>query len=407
MRNLYTCSLAELEYADLDAFLGLSASDGLRPAEGPRLDYKSEVPRDLAKYVAGLANSQGGLIVLGVAESEGRPISAPGLASGRTDLKTQLTQIIASNIDPVPQYDIAVLPIPNSPGRSLAVVRVEESTWPPHFFTQTGAIPIRRQDQVLPASRQDLEDLIRGRGEGAARVGSTQPPTLPVHRRNATNDGKPDSQTFLKVWLRPKRQLNLRMDRSLEQKLAKMVRRVFEEADVSGRRGRDYFELVFDPDHFDYHRRWRIDSTGGFLFASQVQWAKSGPSSEGKVYLVNIAVDLLKALASAKLLFDHLGSGGRCQGGVAIAFADAPVVPTGHAGGYPLAGIGEIATEPSGIWSPDFLDIDSSELKSPVVIAANILCTQLREQRHADVDLEALEAAMTALARENDLLQTR
>ncbi len=47
-------------YSDLDAFCAQQIPEGIR------LDYKLEVPNDLAKVVAAFANTLGGLIILGV-----------------------------------------------------------------------------------------------------------------------------------------------------------------------------------------------------------------------------------------------------------------------------------------------------------------------------------------------------
>ena len=63
--SLWYKQLDTIAYADIDAFCTRNIPEGLR------LDYKREMPTDLAKLVAAFANTLGGLIILGV-EAEKR-----------------------------------------------------------------------------------------------------------------------------------------------------------------------------------------------------------------------------------------------------------------------------------------------------------------------------------------------
>jgi predicted HTH transcriptional regulator len=61
--SLWTKRMSDVQFADVDEF----CRAGYR--EGPQLDYKQTIPNDLAKTVAALANTKGGLLLLGVEAS--------------------------------------------------------------------------------------------------------------------------------------------------------------------------------------------------------------------------------------------------------------------------------------------------------------------------------------------------
>ena len=50
-----------------------------RSPEGPRLDYKAEIPKELQKVVAAFANTLGGIILLGIEANRAtnRPVWPP------------------------------------------------------------------------------------------------------------------------------------------------------------------------------------------------------------------------------------------------------------------------------------------------------------------------------------------
>ena len=67
---LYDRPLEDLGIADIEAFVKQQHK------ESEILDYKEAWPKDLAKVIAAMANTQGGLILVGVSEQPGtgRPV---------------------------------------------------------------------------------------------------------------------------------------------------------------------------------------------------------------------------------------------------------------------------------------------------------------------------------------------
>lgn len=71
MKDLFTMPLADIGWDDLTGFLRLSAPKCERPAEGPRLEYKSEYATSgITKSIVVMANTQGGLILVGISAAD-------------------------------------------------------------------------------------------------------------------------------------------------------------------------------------------------------------------------------------------------------------------------------------------------------------------------------------------------
>ncbi|HEX9517966.1 MAG TPA: ATP-binding protein [Streptosporangiaceae bacterium] len=88
--------------------------------------------RGLAGDVAALANTAGGIIILGVAEDDqAQAAAAPGVAIS-DDAVCRMRQVIASLVAPMPEIDI--LPVPASPGgdHGFLIVAVLPSPSRPH-----------------------------------------------------------------------------------------------------------------------------------------------------------------------------------------------------------------------------------------------------------------------------------
>lgn len=64
--NFFLDDISNVPLAALRAFLGLDLPDEQRPREGQRLDFKKGIPDTLGEEVAGMANTTGGLILIGV-----------------------------------------------------------------------------------------------------------------------------------------------------------------------------------------------------------------------------------------------------------------------------------------------------------------------------------------------------
>lgn len=136
------------------------------PARGPR---REELIRD----VAALANSEGGVVYIGVsgqARFHPRGVERPDEAAG------ELREEIAHRI--VPRVPVQI-EVKASEGKPVLVVHVPRGTDTPYTLT-SGVIVVRRGDLSVPASRDDIVRLVdRARGAEEARPASEAPRAMP------------------------------------------------------------------------------------------------------------------------------------------------------------------------------------------------------------------------------------
>ncbi|MGO9597819.1 MAG: helix-turn-helix domain-containing protein [Isosphaeraceae bacterium] len=116
-------------------------------AEGPRLDYKAEIPSKLHKLVAAFANSLGGLIVIGIEADRvtNKPAWPPKGMKKNPGIEEQITAKCRDNIYPPLRPQISpIIENPHDSGTALCVIRVDESREAPHavdgyIYERTGS----------------------------------------------------------------------------------------------------------------------------------------------------------------------------------------------------------------------------------------------------------------------------
>jgi hypothetical protein len=113
-------------YRLIHEFTSMERQIGDRPREGYLLDYKEDVSDRFLRSVAAFANTFGGLLIVGVTEKDGRPDTLAGV-SVQGEWKTKIASMIAANLFPCPQFEIAECALPTDAGRKLSVVRVRET----------------------------------------------------------------------------------------------------------------------------------------------------------------------------------------------------------------------------------------------------------------------------------------
>src|SRR5215468_3650280 len=88
--------------------------------------------RELAGDVAALANSAGGMLVLGIEEDEhAHAVAAPVVTVSDGEIR-RIHQVIAEKVAPIPVVDVRPVPDPAVPGRGFLVIAVPHSPRAPH-----------------------------------------------------------------------------------------------------------------------------------------------------------------------------------------------------------------------------------------------------------------------------------
>jgi predicted HTH transcriptional regulator len=102
MDTLFSKNLDDIKFSDIEEFCALDSPEEQRPREGLRIDFKSPSFGNLPKFMVAFANTSGGMIVLGINENQGIPQNIIGIPLGKTDIKTRITEIAYSAINPPP-----------------------------------------------------------------------------------------------------------------------------------------------------------------------------------------------------------------------------------------------------------------------------------------------------------------
>ncbi|BBO31963.1 helix-turn-helix domain-containing protein [Lacipirellula parvula] len=141
--SLWNKQLSLITYDDINAFCRAGIP------EGAQLDYKLEIPQNVEKVVAALANTRGGIILFGVHADKTTNIpdgAEPGMAS-KPGISERLTQICRDRIYPPITPELSpVIAHPTDPSRVFVVARIHESIAAPHSITNATHIYIRTND---------------------------------------------------------------------------------------------------------------------------------------------------------------------------------------------------------------------------------------------------------------------
>ncbi|WUH90441.1 ATP-binding protein [Streptomyces sp. NBC_00433] len=150
IETLFGGPLDQIPYAQLAALVGNADA-----CEDEDLDYKAshyeaEKKAELAKDVAALANTSGGVLVLGLADDRKSRIPSAVVPVELTDTRLrQIRSIVASNVRPAPRIELIAKE--NAPGSNegILLIAVPRSLDAPH------AIVEHNQDHRLAYPRRD------------------------------------------------------------------------------------------------------------------------------------------------------------------------------------------------------------------------------------------------------------
>jgi hypothetical protein len=424
--NLYTSALGQIPFEAIEAFLGLNLPIEQRIPEGPRIDYKLQITQDIGDDVASLANTDGGLIFIGVISDKTKqnvPVDWPGMPA-RQDYATQITSKILSTVRPRPDFDIGWAP--TSTGNYIFVVRVRAGNHPPYEYAQgnTIRIPIRVHDGKRSASVRDIEALFQRRASASGNPEKALTSYLNASdfdpKIGATADHAEICYDYQRFVVAPVARAEVRLDSRFESNFEHAVFRHF--IDVLRKwdhkvRG-DYFQVESRKvGQFPYHFLWRIYRTGTLALTASIAGdfpeetiaQAPAPTVPGHLPVAkpigDLASNLLSMCSLASEVFNDLGIYGDLHLGHLLR---APNVRFNAK--FPLAGrdgryeyvLGlEIPTPQSAIVdrTSTFYGVDSSELQSPSEVISEILTYSLRETRGIRFDRERLVGAVAHLDR--------
>jgi len=150
-----------LDFATVEAF----CKQGVR--EGRFIDYKADFPADLAKMIASLANTDGGLVLIGVVADKKTnaptlPLQGVALAP---DLEEKVYKICGSSIYPpiAPLVWLVNFSDTNlsQPERAILVVRVLPSDLAPHAVDKRRGVYVRTGNISQPYEQATADEILQ------------------------------------------------------------------------------------------------------------------------------------------------------------------------------------------------------------------------------------------------------
>jgi hypothetical protein len=156
--------VTELTFGDIQALV-----DNEEP-ESVTLEYKREIDtspggkKELAKDVSAMANSQGGHLIIGLAEEDHRPKIPDHFVDrmlGKQKVEEWLEQVLNSNIQQRVDLRVRPISVPDRSAECVVVVQVPQSPRVPHMVTTDGEkrYYVRHNFQTLPAEEYEVRDM--------------------------------------------------------------------------------------------------------------------------------------------------------------------------------------------------------------------------------------------------------
>jgi hypothetical protein len=202
--------LERLFGARLDAISHAQVADLVANAvtEAFDLDFKGELygnadkdKRALAGDVAAMANTAGGVIVLGIAEDDqARAAAAPGVALSDGEIG-RIYQIVASLVSPLPTFEPVPVEDPQQPGHGFLLITVPRSPSAPHAVLVNAGLrfPKRNGTTTTYLSEPEVAAAYRDRFAGI----ESRFDDLVRYERDLVDRLDTSDQTFVVVTLVP------------------------------------------------------------------------------------------------------------------------------------------------------------------------------------------------------------
>lgn len=382
MFNIFTAPEEEVTLDRVRAFLALDAEVELRPREGAQIDYKSKDPRDLAKLVVAFANTDGGIGFVGVEEGNGLPVRLAGRQRGRTELKTAITNAVRNSIEvPCPDFDVIVLA--DEADREIALVRVPQGDDQPYQH-QNGTVYIRVGDMTVHARVSEILELASNRARRGHELGADELPDVWIRRKGGETGDR--SLTFVRVFVAPVRELDVRIDRRFEKSFSTRLHDSIESGFVVDARRGGYLEWRHHIAEGDVEQRVAAREGGLLCYTGQC-------TRDGKTILLPIVEAMARFMYLAAGAYKEHGHFGRVHVSIELSTHRSEIVGTDKRESAVL-GIHEVSVEPVARVERTVFTVPMDELESSTALIAEGLFEQLRNERGASIDFPVLAKAV-------------
>ena len=167
--------VSELTFADIQALVDSEEPESITLEYKRQIDTSQGGKKELAKDVSAMANSQGGHLIIGLAEEDHRPMMPEGFVGrmlGKQKVEEWLDQVLNSNIQQRVNVRIKPIPVAEKPEECVVVMHVPPSPRVPHMVTaqNDNRYYVRHNFEVLPAEECEVNDMYHRRSTIRAEV---------------------------------------------------------------------------------------------------------------------------------------------------------------------------------------------------------------------------------------------
>jgi len=157
--DIFSAEPDELTWEIVDAFLQE------RHPEDARIEYKRTLGDGVEESIAAMANTRGGVILVGVAEDKAKRPQLPiqGVSIGRHG--GTLANLCYSKLQPVRVPRHKFIGLPAQPGQGVLVIQVRLEDAPPVTWHEGKGVLIRAGDADRPADLATLRTLLAAESE--------------------------------------------------------------------------------------------------------------------------------------------------------------------------------------------------------------------------------------------------
>lgn len=150
---LYTKEIETITFQDVLDFCDQKYRETIH------LDYKQDIDKSLAKTIAAMANTWGGLIIIGVEDEDSKPkLPAKGITY-KEHLREQINNIILGNIMPPVFPEIQVCPDEKNKN-AFIVIRLAQSNLTPHAIKNNTKVYIRTDTSNEPEELATVDRVL-------------------------------------------------------------------------------------------------------------------------------------------------------------------------------------------------------------------------------------------------------
>lgn len=261
--------------------------------ESFRLDFKQQwEPEKLCPSVGAMANSYGGLLVLGVSDDRRKFLGV--IPPKNSDLKTQISSVIAARFAPVPLFEVHTCPAPrdpaapNDPATLLVVIRVMPQPRLHLYLKGNQPVYVRNEDQTVPANAAQLQALLE-RVRNAERmapqaINPLEPIAVDFYVSKALDPtARTQTGTCFKIGLAPESPSKLTVDIGMERMFERLIRENYPSigqrlsdglgSTVAESRDRrdSWYRYKYHEFEGDHEAAWALNNRGRVQYICQVE----------------------------------------------------------------------------------------------------------------------------------------